>query len=61
MQKMFKKFCQNVKKISKQFSKIFKKIFNKITKRFVKKIAKNGFLSIFFKKFNKPGIQFLRV
>ena len=53
MQKIFKKFSEICKKIFKIFLKIFKK--------FVKKIAKNGFLSIFFKKFNKPSIQFLRV
>ena len=48
-------------KIFEIYAKIFKKFSTKITKKFVKKIAKNGFLRIFFKKCNKPSIQFLRV
>ena len=39
------------------FFKKFSKNMQKNYKNFVKKIAKNGFLSIFFKKFNKPSIQ----
>ena len=59
-QKIFKNIQQNFKKIIKNFPKFLKK-FQKNYKNFVKKIAKNGFLSIFFTKFNKPSIPFLRV
>ena len=45
----------------KKFSKNIQKIFRKSQKKFRKKITKNGFFSIFFKQFNKPSIQFLRV
>ena len=70
-QKICKKFCKNFQKnyknIQQNFKKL-KKIFPKFSKKFqenyknfVKKIANNGFVSIFFKKFNKLSIQFLRV
>ena len=61
---IFKKFSKNfLKNFQKQSTKFQKNLknFQKNYKNFVKKIAKNGFPSIFFKKFNKPSIQFLRV
>ena len=36
----------------------FVKMSKKFSKKFVEKIAKNGFLSIFFEKFNKPAFNF---
>ena len=46
------------------FKKIFKKIyeiFRKLLKIFLWKLLKMHYFSIFFKKFNKPCVKFLRV
>ena len=58
--KILKKFAKIFKKIQKFFKKI-SKIFKNFQKYFFIKMLKIDFLSIFFKKFNKPSIQFLRV
>ena len=67
--KKFSKICKEIFKnlvkifkiFQKRFSKNFQKYSSETYKNFAKKIAKNGFLSIFFTKFHKPSIHFLRV
>ena len=63
-----KKVSKNIQKIFKNIQKKFKNFFKKFLTfsknfqtNFFIKMLKIDFLSIFFKKFNKPSIQFLRV
>ena len=59
-QKIFKQFCKKFAKNIQKIQRFFKKI-SKIFNKFLLKMLTIDFLSIFFKKFNKPSIQFLRV
>ena len=55
LKKNFEKFPKNFKKFSKNYKKFF---LRKLLKNFTRKLLKMGNFSIFFKKVNKPSVQF---
>ena len=71
LKRISKNFQTNFQKIFKKYSKIFKKYskiyrkysikFRKFLKIFLRKLLKMLYFNIFYKRFSKPCVKFLRV